>query len=152
MHEENARRLKPALHLSKQIGPHVERAMKNLIIPERIERRPMRGLKELAELAPSFPHRADRLLHQVERSETTLRARFKEAEDFLSLVNRLATRIVLAILAAGFVVGIAVLSRSIIPLRHSAPLQPAIGWLLIGGLVGSWNFPFWLVGCILSAR
>ncbi len=148
MHEENARKLEPELNLSKQIDPHVERAVKNLITPERIARRAKRAMEELAEFAPGLPRRADRLLRQLERGEATLGTQLRKSEDFLSLANRLATRIVLAVLAAGFVVGIAVLLQ----VYHSAPLHPAIGWLLTGGLVAVVGLSVWLVGSILRGR
>jgi predicted unusual protein kinase regulating ubiquinone biosynthesis (AarF/ABC1/UbiB family) len=145
MHEENARRLDPALNLSKQIGPHVERAMKDLITPERIARRAKSSLQELAEFGPHLPRRLDRLLRHLERGEATLTTRAQESEDFFSLANRLTTRIVLAILAAGFVVGIAALLQ----VYHSVPAHPAIGWLLTVGLVAVVSLAAWLVVSIL---
>lgn len=145
MHEGLARLLDPRFNLAEVLGPYVQGLVLRSYLPQYWIGRLLPALQDLSQLAVTLPRRADRLLEQVERGDVSLNVRVQETEHVLDSLNRMANRLILGILAAGFTVGIALLLQ----IYHATGVERIVGWLLRVGFAAVGGLGIWLIFAIL---
>ena len=145
MHEGLARHLDPEFNLAEHLAPYARELAVKAYLPQRWAKRIVPALLDLSELMVTLPRRIDRLLGQVEQGNVSLNMRVQETEHVLDTLNRMINRLILAIIAAGFIIGIALLLQ----VYHAAELHWLIGWLLGVGFAGVMGLAMWLIFSIL---
>lgn len=114
--------LDPDFHLSTLLAPLAARIVRQRYAPTRVAARLRRAGVDAALLATDLPRRVRRLLIDAERGGLHVGVHVDEAQLFLSRVERLVNRLVLGVLTAAFIVGLAVLLAA-------APRMPLGPWL-----------------------
>ncbi|TAK35986.1 MAG: AarF/ABC1/UbiB kinase family protein [Chloroflexota bacterium] len=145
MHEGLARQLDPTINLAEMLGPYARKLVWRTYRPDRWARRVLPAMLDLSQLMITLPRRIDRLLGQVERGNVSLNMRVQETEHALDTLNRMVNRLILGVLATGFIVGIPLLLQ----VYHATGLHQAIGVLLGAGFAVVAALAFWLIFAIL---
>lgn len=109
MSEGLAAGLDPTFQMTSIVTPYARRLLLRQNSPRRWARRLTRAGLEAGELGIALPRQLRRLLGELERGTLTVSARPEGLEPVLERLERLANRLVLAIIAAAFVIGLAVL-------------------------------------------
>jgi ubiquinone biosynthesis protein len=102
-------RLDPEFHLITVIAPYANQLLLRQYSPRRWLRRLGRAGKDLAWLGVEAPQQLRRLVGEIERGGLEIGMRPESFEPLIRRLERLANRIVLGILAAAFIVGLATL-------------------------------------------
>ncbi len=101
--------LDPDFDIFKVSEPYVKRLVWQLLLPNRrFAQQLLRKTTDWSNLFDEFPRTANRLMEQAERGEF-FRLSIKEFENLLDHIDRLVTRISLAVLVAALIVGISLL-------------------------------------------
>jgi ubiquinone biosynthesis protein len=109
MIEGVGRRLDPEFDMFAVSEPIVRRLIRRLLIPNAPKGRTLIRLgTDWADVTTLLPRAASRVLQQAERGDL-FSVRVKDMDHFLFVMDRLATRLTLAVLVAGLTVGLAVL-------------------------------------------
>jgi ubiquinone biosynthesis protein len=101
--------LHPDFSLPALLAPYAERFIRQQYSPLVWARRVGRASRDFAEMGVTLPVQARRLIGEIERGGLEVGMRPEGFEPLLGRLERLANRIVLGVLAAAFVVGLAVL-------------------------------------------
>ncbi|MGN6675350.1 MAG: ABC1 kinase family protein [Thermomicrobiales bacterium] len=109
MEEGLGARLAPTFELTTVLAPYTRRLLLRHYSPLLWTRRLTQAGLEAADLGADLPRHLRRLLGNLERGDLQLTVRPTEMEPILRRVERLVNRLVLGILAAAFVNGLAVL-------------------------------------------
>jgi len=109
MAEALAARLDPSFHLIDVLVPYARRLMLRQYSPLRLARQLGRAGIDAARLGVDLPQQARRILAEIERGNFQMGVRPEGFEPLVRRLERLANRIVLGILTAAFVIGLAVL-------------------------------------------
>lgn len=142
MHDGLARQLDPECSLSELLATYArELAWRTYLQPARWRRRLLPAFLDLGQLLVTLPRRADRLLGQAERGNIVLNMRVQETEHALDALNRMVNHLILAVLASGLIVGIALLLQ----VSQPAGLHWLISWFLGAGLAGGAGLGLWLL-------
>ncbi len=99
----------PSFHLTVVLAPYARRLLLRRYAPRRLARRFGQAGLDAAEVAADLPWHIRRLLADVERGGIEFAIRPAHFEPVLGQLERLVNRLVLGILAAAFIVGLAVL-------------------------------------------
>jgi ubiquinone biosynthesis protein len=99
----------PSFHLTVVLAPYARRLLLRRYAPRRLARRFGRAGLDAAEVAGDLPWHIRRLLADIERGGIEFAIRPAHFEPVLGQLERLVNRLVLGILAAAFIVGLAVL-------------------------------------------
>lgn len=102
-------RLDPNFHLISVLAPYTDKLLARLYSPSRWLRKLGRTGTDLVWLSTEAPQQLRRLVGEIERSGFEVGMKPKSFEPVLARLERLTNRIVLGILAAAFIVGLAVL-------------------------------------------
>ena len=102
-------RLDPAFRLTTVMAPYADQLMLRQLSPKRIVKRLGEAGLDMARLGVEIPQQVRQILGEIERSGFEFSLRPESFESLLSRLERLANRIVLGILAAAFIVGLAAL-------------------------------------------
>jgi ubiquinone biosynthesis protein len=102
-------RLEPDFRLLTVIGPYATELLHKLYSPERWLRKLKRAGLDIAWLSAEAPQQLRRLVGEIERGGFEFGMRPESFEPLISRLERIANRIVLGILAAAFIVGLATL-------------------------------------------
>lgn len=145
MHEALARQLDPTLNLAELLEPYVRELVWRSYQPKRWARRVLPSLLDLSQQMVALPRRVDRLLGQVERGNVTVNMRVQETEHVLDSLNRMVNRLILGVIATGFVIGIPLLLQ----LYQTAGLHQLVGVLLGAGFAAVAVLAVWLIVGIL---
>jgi ubiquinone biosynthesis protein len=144
MIEGVGRRLDPDFDMFAVSEPIVRRLIRRLVIPSAPKGRTLLRLgTDWADVSALLPRAASRILQQAERGDL-FSVRVKDMDRFLVVLDRLATRLALAVLVAGLTVGLAVL----IPATTGNVLARVMA--VIGFLVSA-TLSVWLVISILRS-
>jgi ubiquinone biosynthesis protein len=99
----------PSFHLTVVLAPYARRLLARRYAPRHLARRFGRAGLDAAEVAADLPWHVRRLLADIERGGVEFAIRPAHFEPVLGQLERLVNRLVLGILAAAFIVGLAVL-------------------------------------------
>jgi ubiquinone biosynthesis protein len=102
-------RLEPDFRLLTVIGPYANVLFHKLYAPERWLRKMKRAGLDIAWLSAEAPQHLRRLVGEIERGGFEFGMRPESFEPLIVRLERIANRIVLGILAAAFIVGLATL-------------------------------------------
>jgi ubiquinone biosynthesis protein len=102
-------RLDPGFQFIEELQPHAERLALRQYSPVAWGRRMAKASVDAARLAAELPGEVRRVLQAVDRSNLEFGIRRESIEPLVERLERLTNRLVLGILAAAFIVGLAVL-------------------------------------------
>ncbi len=136
MDEGMGARLDPDFHLATVVAPYAERLILRQYSPDRIARQLGRTGMEAAQLGVELPRQLRRLVGEIERGGLDVSVRPEGFEPMLDRLERLANRLVLAVIAAAFIGGSAVLMSVYHPLGREGLLGLffAVGFIVASGL------------------
>jgi ubiquinone biosynthesis protein len=143
------RRLDPGYVATLAAEPHMRRALTRRALPAYWGKRLARSTLSAGQLGLDLPIRIERLLGRLERGEQELGWRPVEFEPVLGELNAMANRVALSVLAAAFVVGVAVLLLSLGPEGRASVIVQALLGL---GLLAVLAIGVMLVVSLLRAR
>ncbi len=121
-------KLDPEFDIFGVSRPYVRRFLWQMASPRVWGRKLTKGAGDWGELLALFPRQATRLLDQVERGELGLTLSLKETDRVVGKLDRIANRLVVSILLAALIVGMALL----IPLVAGGG-QGFVFWLVVAG-------------------
>ena len=111
-----AKQLDPALNQTAVIIPYARHLMRQRLSPRRVARRLGESSLDLAWLSIELPRRLRRLISEVERGQLEVRIRPSGFDEIIRRLDRLANRIVLGIIVAAMIIGLAILLSTYNPL------------------------------------
>ena len=141
MHEGLARQLDPEFNLAEVLGPRARRLAFRAYSPARWAKRLLPTLIDLGNTAVTLPRRLERLLAQAERGQLSVNMRVSEAEHYLDDINRMVNRLIVGMLTASFIVGLAFL----LGVTQPRPITQLFGWLIGAGFIASSVLGLWLL-------
>ena len=130
MHESLVSRLDPSFEFTAVLVPYARGMMARHFSPLGWGRSVGQAGIDLARLGVELPQQLRRLLSSLERGDTEFAIRPSGFDPFLRRLERIANRVVLGIVAAAFVVALAVLLSA-----YHVRSDPQIGAVLIIGFV-----------------
>ena len=101
--------LDPAFHLMSAMQPYGQRMLLRRFSPGVWARQFAHAGIDAAELGVELPRRTRRILHQIERGELEFGVRPTDMEPVLRRLELLVNRIVLSVIVAAFIIGLAAL-------------------------------------------
>ena len=141
MHEGLGSRLDPQFHLVEEARPYVEKAMRRLYIPRADRQAAALSVGAMLDLTTSFPQRALRLLGRVERGDIGVVVRPEGMDPLMRDLNHMVNRLSVTILAAAFIVGLALLLQ-VVETSHGSLF---LLFLFAAGLVGAVILGLWIL-------
>ena len=141
MHEGLAAVLDPQFHLVSVAQPYVERALRHMYLAPPDPQIAALNAGALFNLALNFPQRAERLLGRIERGDIGVSVRPEGLDPMMRDLNRMVNRLSVSILAAAFIVGLALLLQ-VVETSHGSLLL--LG-LFASGLFGAGILGLWLL-------
>jgi ubiquinone biosynthesis protein len=138
-------KLDPDFNVFAVAEPFVQRLTWQLILPRRKwGQEILRQGADWGELISTLPRAGTRLLERAERGDL-FRVGLKDADRIMSVLDRLTTRLVLSVLAAALIIGLAIL----IPSTTAGIL---IQWMVVLGFLGAAGLGMWLLISIIKAE
>ncbi|MBI3791241.1 MAG: AarF/ABC1/UbiB kinase family protein [Gemmatimonadetes bacterium] len=128
--------LDPSFRLPVLIQPYARRIMRRLASPRRVLQRLQRAGLDAAGLAGDLPRYVRRFLRDGERGAWQVGIRLDDVDPLMTRLERLANRVVLGVLAAAFIVGLAVMLAAVRPSGFEGwtSRMVATGFVLVCGL------------------
>ncbi len=148
MHEALARTCDPECDTAGVLGQYARQVALRATLPDQQAARLMPALLDLHQLALTLPRRLRRILLQTEQGHISVNIRIQEAEHILESLNRMVNRLTLAIVAAGLVVGMALLLQTF----GAAGLQWLVSAWLLAGFAAAIALAVWVVVAVLRRR
>lgn len=102
-------RLDPEFHLTEVITPYADQLMLRLFSPRRLAKKLGQAGVDVARLGIEIPQQLRYILTEIERGGFEVGMKPGTFEPLITRLERLANRIVLGVIAAAFIVGLAVL-------------------------------------------
>ena len=140
-------RLDPKFHLTGALAPYTNELLARLYSPSRWLRKLGRAGADLVWLGSEVPQQLRRLLGEIERSGFEVGMKPQSLEPMLARLERMVNRIVLGILTAAFIVGLAVLLSVYQPFGS----QQWAGAMFAAGLFLAFVLGVYLVWSILRS-
>ena len=125
-------KLDPEFDIFEISRPYVRRFLWQMASPRIWGQKLAKGAGDWGELLALFPRRATRILDQVERGELRLTLSLKETDRIVGKLDRIANRLVVSILLAALIVGMALL----IPLVAEGG-RGFVFWLVVAGFAAA---------------
>ncbi len=141
MHEGLASRLDPQFHLVEEAGPFVASALRKLYFSRPDVKTTALNLGALVDLTANFPQHAQRLLGRLERGDFGVTVRPEGMDPLMRELNHMVNRLSVTILAAAFIVGLALLLQ-VVESSHGSLL---LLFLFASGLVAAGTLGLWLL-------
>lgn len=116
MSEGMGLRLDPSFQLMDAITPFAERMMLQVYSPVRMARKLAAAGLDAARLGVDLPKQLRRILNDLEQGRLSMTIQPAGMEPLFSRLERLVNRVVLGVIAAAFVVGLATLMSAFSPL------------------------------------
>jgi ubiquinone biosynthesis protein len=101
--------LDPSFQLASVLHPYAERLLVRQYAPMRLTRRLAQTSLDVAQLGIELPMRSRRILDDLDRGTIEIGVRPEHFDPLVRRLERLAHRLVLGILAAAFINGLAIL-------------------------------------------
>jgi ubiquinone biosynthesis protein len=102
-------RLDPNFHLIEVIEPYADQLMLRLFSPRRMIKKLGQAGVDVARLGVEIPQQLRQILTEIERGGFEVGMKPNAFEPLITRLERLANRIVLGVIAAAFIVGLAIL-------------------------------------------
>ena len=135
--------LDPDFHLTTVLAPYSQRLIFRQYLPSRWIPRLGRASIEMARLSAEMPHQLRRMLTMIDRNHLQVGMRPEGFDPVINRLERISYRIVLGVIAAAFINGLAVLLSVYRPpsWEHWAWLVFAFGFLcaLVLGIYLAWS-------------
>ncbi|MFN0119846.1 MAG: ABC1 kinase family protein [Blastocatellia bacterium] len=141
-------RLDPSFHLTQVIAPYAEQLMLRQMAPRRVARKLGHAGLDLARLGVELPRQLRALLGDLERGGLDIGLRAGSLEPLLTRLERLTNRLVLGMLAAAFIVGLAAL----LAVYHPPGWERWAGWMFATGFFLALVLGLYLAWSILRGR
>jgi len=141
MHEGLGSQLDPRFHLVEEARPYVVDALQRLYLPKLDGPAAALSLGAMLDLTSSFPQRTLRLLGRLERGDIGLTVRPEGMEPLMRDLNHMVNRLSVTILAAAFLVGLALLLQ-VVETSHGSLL---LLMLFAAGMVGAALLGLWIL-------
>ncbi|MFL7794999.1 MAG: hypothetical protein AB8I69_22860, partial [Anaerolineae bacterium] len=120
---------------------YVQRYRRRLWMPTEWAPSMLRGSIDLAELMLRLPKQTTRLLDQAERGQLEAQIRMPDMVEITDRLDRIANRLALAMLTAGFTVGIG----WVIPSLDLTWPWRWLTWFVLAGFIGVSFLGIWLI-------
>jgi ubiquinone biosynthesis protein len=101
--------LDPNFHLTEVIEPYADKLMLRLFSPTRVVKKLSQAGMDVARLGVEIPQQLRHILGEIERGGFEVGMKPGALEPLINRLERLANRITLGVIAASFIVGLAVL-------------------------------------------
>lgn len=147
MHEGLGVQLDPTFNLTAALAPYAERLMLRQYSPLLLTRRLGTAGIEMAQLGTELPRQLRRIVAQLERGDLEVGMRPQGFEPIMHRLERLANRIVLGIIAAAFINGLAILMS----VYHPTGWEQWAGWLFAFGFLAAAALGVYLAWSILRS-
>ena len=136
MNEGMGAQLDPDFHLASVLAPYAEQLILEQLAPSRVVRRLSQASMGMVQLGVALPQQMRRILGDLERGNLVVGLSPEGFEPLMFRFEQLANRIVLGIIAAAFIVGLAVLLAIYHPpgVTQWAGLLFAIGFVMATAL------------------
>jgi ubiquinone biosynthesis protein len=138
MHEGLVRQLDPSFNFTAVLVPYARRMIGQQYSPASLARSLGNASLDAARLGLELPHLARRILGDLERGEMEVAVRPAGFEPLLRRVERIANRIVLGIIAASFVIGLAVLLSAYHVRQEQGPVIILVVGFVLASAVGAY--------------
>ncbi len=145
MDEALARALDPEFSAAEVLRPYVQRLVWERYLPQHWRERLAPTLLDLSRLAVTLPRRTERLLTRAERGNLSINMHLQDTEHVLDVLNGMANRLILGMLASSFAVALALLLQ----IYYTVGFRWLIGWALVVGLISVAALGIWLAINIL---
>jgi ubiquinone biosynthesis protein len=134
MNEGMGARLDPDFRLPPVLAPYAKRLVFQQLIPSRVARQLSQASMGMVQLGAALPQQMRRIVGDLERGNLTVRLSPEDFEPLMRRFEQLANRIVLGIIAAAFITGLAVLLAVYHPpgIAQWAGLLFAVGFVAAG--------------------
>ncbi len=142
------KRLAPDFDIFAVSRPYVSRFLVKLVLPTTWGPGVLRDASGWIDLVTGFPRQSRRILGQLERGNLELRVDVPAISETTRQMNRMANRIILAILVGALTIGLSMLIPS---LDLTWPWGLAT-WLLVAGFILIITLAFWLIWSILRSN
>jgi len=146
--ESVGKRLAPDFDIFAVSRPYVSRFLVKLVLPTTWGPGLLRDASGWFDLITGFPRQSRRILGQLERGNLELRVDVPAISESTRQMNRMANRVILAILVGALTIGLSMLIPS---LDLTWPWGLAT-WLLVVGFVLIITLAFWLIWSILRSN
>jgi ubiquinone biosynthesis protein len=136
MAEGLAARVNPEFEPLAALRPYTEHILMKQLDPRELSKRVGHASFEAAQLAMEMPHMLRRILGSVDRGQVEVGVRPERFEPLMFRLERLVNRVVLGILTASFIIGLAVLMAVYSPpgWDRLAGIVFGAGFLVAGGM------------------
>lgn len=149
MNEGMGARLDPDFRLPPVLAPYAKRLVFQQLVPSRVARQLSQASMGMVQLGAALPQQMRRIVGDLERGNLTVRLSPEDFEPLMRRFEQLANRIVLGIIAAAFITGLAVL----LAVYHPPGIAQWAGLLFAVGFVAATSLGVYLAWTILrSAR
>ncbi|MBF6612505.1 MAG: AarF/ABC1/UbiB kinase family protein [Chloroflexi bacterium] len=147
MHEGLGLQLDPTFNLTAALAPYAQRLMLQQYSPFSLARRLGTAGVEMAQLGAELPRQLRRIVAQLERGDLEVGMRPQGFDPVLHRLERLANRIVIGIIAAAFINGLAILMS----VYHPAGWEEWAGPLFAFGFLAAAALGVYLAWSILRS-
>lgn len=149
MNEGMGARLDPDFRLPPVLAPYAKRLVFQQLAPSRVARQLSQASMDMVQLGATLPQQMRRIVGDLERGNLTVRLSPEDFEPLIRRFEQLANRIVLGIIAAAFITGLAVL----LAVYHPPGMAQWAGLLFAVGFVAATVLGVYLAWTIFrSAR
>jgi ubiquinone biosynthesis protein len=149
MMEGVGRGLDPEFDIFEVAQPYLRRFMIRLWLPSEWGPSVLRSATTMADLLIDLPRQTTRILGQVERGDLGLRIQVQELEQTTKRLETIANRVILAVLLAALILGLAML----IPRLTLEWPWSLLTWIIISAFLVATFLALWLIWSMLrSAR
>jgi len=146
--EAVGKRLAPDFDIFAVSGPYVGRFLVKLALPTTWGPGLLRDAGGWIDLVTGFPRQSRRILGQLERGNLELRVDVPTIYESTRQMNRMANRVILAILVGALTIGLSLL----IPSLDLTWPWGLVTWLLVMGFLVIVILAFWLIWSILRSN
>jgi ubiquinone biosynthesis protein len=141
MMEGVGKKLYPEFDIFAVSKPYAQRFIRQMWLPSEWGPGILRNAVAWNDLFNRLPHQTLRILTQIEEGEFGLQLHLGELQQATNRLDRIANRVILSLLLAAFIVGLALL----IPTLNLTWPWGLLTWIIIAGFVMTSILALWLI-------
>jgi ubiquinone biosynthesis protein len=141
------KKLDPEFDIFAVAEIHMRRLLRRMWLPSEWGPSALNSATSWGDLFMNFPRQTNRILGQMERGDLSLQIHVPELGPSINRLDRMATRIILAVLLAAMIIALAML----IPTLNLTWPWGLITWIIIASFVVMIFLGLWLVISILRS-